>query len=71
MALAWLAGQIYVADAGTGTVKKIRTTDGTLVASFGRFERPLAVAATPDGSLYVADFTGGHREARAWRHRGR
>ncbi|MDP9415443.1 MAG: hypothetical protein M3Q08_15465 [Pseudomonadota bacterium] len=79
MALAWSGGHIYVADAGTGTVKKIRTADGTLVASFGRFERPVAVATAPDGSLYVADFTGdrivklasGGSVIGAWGGRGR
>lgn len=54
MDLAWGAGFLYVADAENGTVKKLRE-DGTLVAEWGGFKRPVAVAAAPH-AVYVADF---------------
>ena len=56
MGLAWSGGHILVADAGSGTVKKIRPTDGSLVAEWRGFRRPVAVAVSPTGEGYVADF---------------
>lgn len=54
MDLAWSGGFLYVADADDGAVKKLRD-DGTLVAEWKGFKRPVDVAVAPD-AVYVADF---------------
>lgn len=51
----WAGGFLYVADAGNGAVKKLRP-DGSIVAEWGGFDRPVAVAVTPEGGVLVADF---------------
>lgn len=56
MGLAWSGGFLYVADAENGAVKKLRD-DGTLVAQWNGFRKPVAVGAAQD-ALYVADFLG-------------
>jgi DNA-binding beta-propeller fold protein YncE len=54
MGLAWNDGFLYVADAENGAVKKLRN-DGSFVAEWKGFKRPVAVAAAED-AVYVADF---------------
>jgi DNA-binding beta-propeller fold protein YncE len=54
MGLAWNDGFLYVADAENGAVKKL-LDDGSFVAEWKGFKRPVAVAAAED-AVYVADF---------------
>lgn len=54
MGLAWGGGLLYVADTEDGTVEQYRN-DGSLVARWSGFRRPVAVAPT-DSAVYVADF---------------
>ncbi len=54
MGLAWGDGFLYIADAENRAVKKVRD-DGTLVADWKGFKRPVAVAVEED-AVYVADF---------------
>lgn len=54
MAITWYRELLYVADAESGAVKQYRN-DGTLVAAWSGFRRPVAVAPT-DRAVYVADF---------------
>lgn len=54
MGLAWGRGLLHVADTEDGTVELYRG-DGSLVARWSGFRRPVAVAPM-DGSVYVADF---------------
>ncbi len=54
MGLAWYDGFLYVADAENGAVKKLRD-DGTLVAEWNGFKRPVAVGVMRE-SVYIADF---------------
>ncbi|MDO8477685.1 MAG: hypothetical protein Q7W02_16095 [Candidatus Rokubacteria bacterium] len=54
MDLAWRDSVLYVADAENGSVKKIRD-DGTLIAEWKGFKRPVDVAAV-QGAVYVVDF---------------
>lgn len=55
MALVRADDFLYVADAGNGAVKKLRP-DGRVMAVWGGFERPVAVAIAGDGAVLVADF---------------
>lgn len=55
MALTRHGSFLYVADAGRGVVKKLRR-DGTMVAEWRGFERPVAAAVAADGAVLVADF---------------
>lgn len=55
MGAAWAGGFLYVADAGNGSVKKLRT-DGSIVTEWSGFDRPVAVTVAPDGAVLVADF---------------
>lgn len=54
MGLAWGGGLLHVAAAEDGTVEQYRG-DGSLVARWSGFRRPMAVAPT-DSAVYVADF---------------
>ncbi|MCI0526541.1 MAG: hypothetical protein L0Y56_03690, partial [Nitrospira sp.] len=54
MGLAWEEGFLYVADAENGAIEKFRE-DGSFVAQWKGFKRPVAVAAVGD-FVYVADF---------------
>ncbi|MEX2553867.1 MAG: hypothetical protein WD627_12815 [Actinomycetota bacterium] len=54
MGLAWGRGLLHAADTEDGTVEQYRG-DGSLVARWSGFRRPVAVAPT-DSAVYVADF---------------
>lgn len=54
MGLAWAGGVLYVANAERGTIERYRG-DGTPLAAWGGFTRPVAVAATGH-AIYVADY---------------
>lgn len=54
MGMAWSNGFLYVADTENGAVKKYRE-DGSLVAEWNGFMRPVAVAVADD-IVHVADF---------------
>lgn len=54
MQLAWGDGLLYVADTDDGAVEQYRP-DGSLVARWPGFERPVAVAVA-EGTVYTADF---------------
>jgi len=51
------SGNVYVADTGNGTIRKI-TPDGGVTTLASNFSRPYGVAVDGTGNLYVANYLG-------------
>jgi glucose/arabinose dehydrogenase len=73
--VATIGEQIYVSDSAANDLLQVADATATLLATFPHTDRddqsvPDALAAGPDGALYVGEYTGGdqtRRAARIWR----
>jgi hypothetical protein len=73
--IAALGGRLYVTDAAGNSLLDVTAPTATSIATFPRHDTvtaaaPEALAAGPDGSLYVGEYTGGNQTAglaRIWR----